>query len=60
MKYSGTDFKFTSQANHLSKLLNLLSEAHRQSHHMQRLYGRRRRDAAGNISSNWDIFRIKE
>lgn len=60
MKYSGSDFKFTSQANHLSKLLNLLKEAQRQSHHMQRLYGRRRRDAVGNISSNWDIFRIKE
>ena len=26
MKFSGSDFKFTSQANHLSKLLNLLSE----------------------------------
>jgi len=26
MKYSGSDFKFTSQANHLSKLLNLLAE----------------------------------
>jgi hypothetical protein len=26
MKYSGPDFKMTSQANHLQKLLNLLSE----------------------------------
>ena len=26
MKYSGTDFKMTSQANHLSKLLSLLAE----------------------------------
>ena len=26
MKYSGSDFKFTSQANHLSKLLMLLGE----------------------------------
>ena len=34
MKYSGTDFKLTSQANHLSKLQSLLSECHRQSHHM--------------------------
>ena len=24
MKYSGSDFKFTSQANHLAKLLSLL------------------------------------
>ena len=41
MKYSGSDFKMTSQANHLQKLLGLLSECHRQSHHMQRLYKRR-------------------
>ena len=42
MKYSGADFKMTSQANHLQKLLGLLNECHRQSHHMQRLYKRRR------------------
>ena len=41
MKYSGSDFKMTSQANHLQKLLSLLSECQRQSHHMQRLYKRR-------------------
>jgi hypothetical protein len=34
MKYSGSDFKMTSQANHLQKLLTLLNECHRQSHHM--------------------------
>ena len=33
-KYSGTDFKMTSQANHLSKLLSLLAEVQRQSLHM--------------------------
>lgn len=56
MKYSGTDFKFTSQANHLSKLLVLLAETQRQSIHMQRLY-KRRRTENGLIRSNWDIFR---
>ncbi len=57
MKYSGTDFKMTSQANHLSKLLSLLSECQRQSHHMQRLYKRRRINNTTNIyESNWDIF----
>ena len=56
MKYSGSDFKFTSQANHLSKLMTLLAECQRQSHHMQRLYKRRKTDAEGNISSNWSIF----
>jgi hypothetical protein len=43
MKYSGSDFKMTSQANHLSKLLNLLSECQKQSVHMQNLYKRRRK-----------------
>ena len=57
MKYSGSDFKFTSQANHLSKLLNLLAETQRQSHHMQRLYKRRRFDENGNYESNWSVLR---
>ena len=34
MKYSGSDFKMTSQANHLSKLLSLLEESRRDSFHM--------------------------
>lgn len=53
MKYSGSDFKMTSQANHLAKLLNLLSEVKKQSHHMQRLYKRRKTAEGGEISSNW-------
>ena len=57
MKYSGTDFKMTSQANHLAKLLTLQKEVNRQSLHMQRLYKRRRTSADGTIVSNWDIFR---
>jgi hypothetical protein len=57
MKYSGSDFKFTSQANHLAKLLNLQDECRRQSHHMQRLYKRRKTDDKGNISSNWSCLR---
>ena len=57
MKYSGTDFKMTSQANHLAKLLALLSEIQRQSHHMQRLYKRRRTGADGIVTSNWSILR---
>ena len=56
MKYSGTDFKMTSQANHLSKLLSLLAECQRQSHHLQRLYKRRKTDENGQIQSNWSIF----
>ena len=34
MKYSGSDFKMTSQANHLAKLLSLLTESRRDSFHM--------------------------
>ena len=56
MKYSGSDFKFTSQANHLSKLLNLLAETRHQSHHMQRLYKRRRHSEAGPYESNWSVL----
>ena len=57
MKYSSSDFKFTSQANHLAKLLTLLQETQRQSHHMQRLYKRRRTDENGRYESNWSILR---
>ena len=52
MKYSGSDFKMTSQANHLSKLLALLEESRRDSFHMQRLY-KRRKFADGGYKSNW-------
>ena len=65
MKYTGADFKMTSQANHLSKLLTLLTECQRQSHHMQRLYRRRRpsteddlkEKTTGPFASNWDVLR---
>ena len=57
MKYSSSDFKFTSQANHLAKLLTLLQETQRQSHHMQRLYKRRRTDESGRYESNWSVLR---
>lgn len=56
MKYSGSDFKFTSQANHLSKLINLKTETERQDRHIQRLYKRRIRKDDGKIYSNWDIL----
>lgn len=57
MKYSGSDFKMTSQANHLSKLLSLLKDCQRQSIHMQRLYKRRRFDSNGRYESNWSVLR---
>lgn len=57
MKYTGSDFKMTSQANHLSKLLNLQTEVQRQSLHYQRLYKRRKTDDDGYIKSNWSVLR---
>ena len=53
MKYSGSDFKMTSQANHLSKMLALLEESRRDSFHMQRLYKRRKIADSGSYASNW-------
>lgn len=56
-KYSGTDFKMTSQANHLAKLIDLKKETERQAHHMQRLYKRRKLiDNKGSIKSNWSTL----
>lgn len=58
MKYSGSDFKMTSQANHLSKLLSLANEGRRDSLHMQRLYRRRRvSEDTGRYESNWNVLR---
>ena len=56
MKYSGADFKFTSQANHLAKLLSLADECRRDSMHKQRLYKRRRKGDNG-YESNWSVLR---
>lgn len=53
MKYSSSDFKLSSQANHLAKLLNLLEETRRETHHAQRLYRRRKLTKDGAYTSNW-------
>lgn len=47
MKYSGTDFKFTSQANHMQKLLVIKKDYEREGFHLQRLYKRRLADENG-------------
>ena len=57
-KYSGSDFKMTSQANHLDKLMILKQETERQAHHYQRLY-KRRKLKDGMISSNWSSIMEK-
>lgn len=49
MKYSGSDFKFTSQANHIQKLLQLKKDYEREGFHLQRLYKRRQKDSETNV-----------
>lgn len=53
MKYSGTDFKFTSQANHMQKLLQLKKDYEREGFHLQRLYKRRIPDEQGVMRSTF-------
>ena len=49
-----SDFKMSSQGNHLDKLMKLKTEAERQERHMQRLYKRRKLDDKGIIKPNWN------
>lgn len=51
MKYSGSDFKFTSQANHMAKIKNLLEKYEQESNHLQKLYKRRIVDKDGSIKT---------
>lgn len=41
-KYSGSDFKFTSQANHMAKLKVMVDSYRQECFHLQRLYKRRK------------------
>ena len=53
MKYSGSDFKFTSQANHMSKLLSTKKDYEREGFHLQRLYKRRKLSEDGKVISTF-------
>ena len=53
MKYSGTDFKFTSQANHMQKILTIKKDYEREGFHLQRLYKRRAYDKDGVLRSTF-------
>lgn len=44
MKYSGTDWKMTSQASHMNRLKDLKANFIEQGFHLQRVYKRRRVD----------------
>lgn len=51
LKYSGSDFKFTSQANHMAKIKLLIDSYKQDGFHLQRLYKRRKRSDKGEILS---------
>ena len=53
MKYTGSDFKMTSQANHMSKLMALRKEYERIGFHLQRVYKRRKVDSNGKVRSTF-------
>lgn len=59
MKYSGSDFKFTSQANHMSKILTVKKDYERLGFHLQRLYKRRKVDSTGAIKSTFGSIMAK-
>ena len=56
MKYSGSDFKFTSQANHMQKLLQQKKDYEREGFHLQRLYKRRIPDKRGVMRSTFGVI----
>jgi hypothetical protein len=59
MKYYGSDFKMTSQANHLSRLQSAQSQNKLNAQHLQRLYRRRKPGETKTeaYKSNWSVFR---
>lgn len=57
-KYTGSDFKLTSQASHIKQLLNTKQEYEREGKHLQRMYSRRKKDENGIYVS--DFGRIME
>lgn len=52
-KYSSSDFSFTSQANHMQKLVTVRKEYEREGFHLQRLYKRRAPDENGIMRSTF-------
>lgn len=52
-KYSGSDFKFTSQASHIKQLTTMKKEYETKGFHLQRVYCRRRKDNTGHFRSTF-------
>ena len=61
LKYSGSDFKFTSQANHMAKIKVMMDSYRQECFHLQRLYKRRKSDENGIMKSTFgSIMQKKE
>lgn len=56
MKYTGADFKMTSQANHMGKITAVKEKYEKEGFHLQRLYKRRIKDENGNIRSTMKVI----
>lgn len=54
MRYTGADFKMTSQANHMAKLKVMIDEYTKQCFHLQRVY-KRRKNVNGEIRSTMGL-----
>lgn len=52
-KYSGSDFKFTSQASHMKQLIAMKKDYEAKGFHLQRLYKRRKRKEGGAYGSTF-------
>ena len=52
-KYSGSDFKFTSQASHIKQLSEMKKQYEQKGFHLQRVYCRRKKGANGRLTSTF-------
>lgn len=55
-KFSGVDFKLTSQASHLTKLLSLIEDVRAEHRRLQMLHSRRRVNNFGKYESTFDLL----
>lgn len=59
-KYSGSDFKLTSQASHMKQLIAMKQEYEKHGFHLQRLYCRRTLNEDGKYVTTFDtIMEVK-
>lgn len=55
-KFSGTDFKLSSQASHLQRLTSLMANVRDEHRRLQLLYTRRKINAQGDYESTFDVL----